>query len=609
MRVTKYLFGQKEIKMELLKNYICIDVETTGLHTWEGHKIFAVAAVWPDGKIRFWRDDFEGLKELCEDLTIAKVFHNAAFDVGMLKAMGIEVKGAIFDTMLFGWCLHSSWPQNLDFMCRQYLPPRFAKVVDELNQWFDEHKIPKSKRGLSFNILPPELLKKRVVGDAASTCALFKVLFEKVMSQYGRVCIQEHRLLPITSSMVQHGLMINAEEIKRQEGEIMAQLEEIYEYFYGIMGEGFIPTSPKHIRDLFVKTGLDGHCGRTASGMIATDSWSLRQIHHPISANLLAMRGLEKRLNTFVRPLREEAVDDIIHPNFRQTGTATGRYSCAKPNMMNVPSESERMTTFSDEEAAELEEWAGTAVASHIHKLIRCRPGYCHIHSDKSKVEVAMFAHYAKDEILIQALKEGKDIHSEICKLLFGEETKGKRVRSKAIIFGKLYGAGARVIARNAACSLEEAQNLIALLDARMPALKGWSAQLTRQIRTTGYVETDFGNRYYIAPQDSYKAVNYMCQGTAALEVKSRMIALTEAFRERGWENDVRVIVQVHDDIGVEAPIELFPEVAPLMHQIMEETSMEYRVPLPASLEATVTNWGELQKIDPKNPILPGSKI
>jgi DNA polymerase-1 len=316
-----------------------------------------------------------------------------------------------------------------------------------------------------------------------------------------------------------------------------------------------------------------------------------------------------KRLTTFIEPMKELVdFENVLHPSFRQTGTITGRYSCSNPNAMNIPAEGDRLSGFTDAEVQDMLDWYGMSVESHIKRLFAVRPGYVHIHSDKKSIEIATMAHYVNDKHLCEDIEHGRDIHTELCQRLFGQVTKDLRRRAKSVLFGYMYGAGAARLAQSGGTSVEEAIETKKRLEALMPGLVRWRNRMQQEIITKGYIANNYGRRYYLDQRNSYKCVNYMSQGTAGQEVKSRMIALRREFDSRGWENDVNILLNIHDDIGVECPQEMFHEVAPVMHQIMEEVEMPYNVPLRASLEATTTCWADLKEIDPKNPQLPQPK-
>lgn len=586
--------------MSLPEKYVAIDTETTGLYHWRGHKVFSAAAAFPDGKIRFWREDFTGFKELCEDPAVDKVFHNAVFDWGMIESMGIKLRGRIWDTMCLAQLRDGTTPLGLDFCAKQYLPPQFRKVTNEVNDWFKEHKTTKERRAKAFDLLPPDLLKRRVVGDATCTIALFRKLFPFVYESHRKLLIQEHKLLAITKEMTDTGLELDFDSIAEQRASLVEAIELAMDFFEGLTGsEEFNPNSHAQVKALIKQHGLDKYLPVTATGAPKTDMISLRAVKHPITMNIIAYRSASKLLGSFVDGIPTLAVDKTLHPVFRQFGTTTGRYSCSEPNAMNLPNESESRLGWSDEEVECLTTFTGSALGNRVKRMFKVRDGMVHIHSDKSKIEVAMLAHYSKDKFLIEALKQGKDLHSEVSRLLFNSEDKHFRRRAKDTVFSYQYGAGIATMAERLQITQAEAKRLRDQLASKIPALPRWKAQLAREVFSKGYVRTDFGRNHYLSSTDTYKAVNRMCQSTAGDEVKSRMVALWEEFRKRRWP--CKILLNIHDDIGIQCPRDLVVEAAPVIHKIMEETAIPYRIPLPSSLEVCLTSWADSHAVDTNN--------
>jgi len=176
---------------------------------------------------------------------------------------------------------------------------------------------------------------------------------------------------------------------------------------------------------------------------------------------------------------------------------------------------------------------------------------------------------------------------------MFGEKTKGLRVRAKVTVFGFQYGVGDAGLAKIIQCTQAEAKQYKDRLRALCPSIDKFKRRLSQQIQERGYVQTDHGRRHYLGKGEYYMGVNRMCQGTAADEVKARMLAIDDMFQIEQPESTI--LLNIHDDVGSEIPTELLPEVAPIYHKLMEESSIPFELPLPASLEATHTTWADLE--------------
>ena len=579
--------------MSVLPNFVAIDTECTGLNPWKGARMFAAAAVFPSGRTLYWRDDFGGLKELLEDASIDKVFQNAKFDLRMLEWAGFEVKGQVWDTMILAHLADASQRLALEHLAVRYLAPSRRKVVEELNVWFDEHKIKVADRGKNFGNLPPELLRKRCISDTTLTALLFQRLYPVISKEFPLLIKQEHELLPVVKKMEDRGMLIDLEEVARQREYMSEVTEQVVLFCEGILGHGgFNIYSKAHLCDLLKRAGvLDQITERTPkTHEPQLTEQVLRGLHHPVAHMILLGKKADALDSKFLRAIQKLHVDSVVHAQFNQLGTCTGRFSCSKPNLENQPTEGGHLSSEETEEAILM---TGTDLAPRIKRCFPCRPGFTHLHADKSKVEVLMLAHYTRDPMLLEVMTSGLDIHEEMSMRMFGEATKGLRVRAKVTVFGFQYGVGDEGLAKKIRCTVAEAKSYKERLQSLCPTIQKFKRDLRRQISERGYVCTDHGRRHYLRREQAYMAVNRMCQGTAADEVKSRMLALNRWFQQK--YADCSILLNIHDDIGSEIPTELVPEIAETYHNIVEEVSIPFALPLPASLESTTTTWAELK--------------
>lgn len=251
-----------------------------------------------------------------------------------------------------------------------------------------------------------------------------------------------------------------------------------------------------------------------------------------------------------------------------------------------------------EDEAAEALEMTGHNFAPHIKRIFRVRKGYCHVHSDKKQAEMVALAHYTRDDKMRDIFLSGRSIHDGICMELFGEITKGLKQRSKAVTFGYQFGAGVDVLAKKAGIPVSEGYALKTKYQQVFPSLAKWKKELEQIVREQGYIVTDHGRRHYLQKTEGYMAVNRMCQGTIADEVKSRMVALGEWIDSE--KIDATIILNIHDDLATELPLHEREKRIPQIHEIMEQTLIPFYVPLPSSLDITYNRWADLKEI--KNP-------
>lgn len=590
---------------QLPNKWVAIDTETTGLNPWTGARVFALAIVFPDETHIMRRDGFQNdpdVRRIISDPTIDKVFHNAKFDVRMLGFSGLEVRGKVWDTMILCHLLDGrDRALKLEKAAKKYLPEQFRKLVEEVETWFINHGVTQ-KQDQDYSRLPHEILEKRVIGDTDLTMRLFKRLYVTVASCFPMLLEQEHRLLSVVQRMEDRGVTIDPQEVQQQQQEYDDMLDQVYDYCettLKLFGGGFNLNSPKHQRELLEAVGIYHQItGRTKkTKKVQLNDINLRQLRHKAAQMILVGKAAVKMKGTFLTGLSEGAVDGVVHTSFNQLGTITGRFSCSGPNLQNIPIDGGRHTK-EDKEA----DWAltGLKYAPHIKRVIRCRPGFAHIHSDKSQAEVVVLAHYANDQNMIRIISAGESIHTGICRLLYGRVTPELRSRTKTVVFGYIYGAGIEALARQLGGTLDDARDIKHRLGAKLPALPRWRQALKQRVYADGYVTTIHGRRHYVARNKDYVAANSMCQGTVGDEIKTCMVRIDDMLRAEGV--DGTILLNIHDDIATEIPIPDLPRIAPMIFDIMNTSPMPFRLPVPSDMSMTVTRWSDKKEVDPNDP-------
>lgn len=575
-----------------MNSVVAVDTETTGLNPWKGHRIFSVAAAFSSGRILFWRDEFSGLKELMEDENVEKVFHNAKFDIRMLGFQGIKVKGKIHDTMTSAHLLNMRQKLSLEELCAKYLPPHHQKVVGEIDSWFKANGIIKAEKGTHFNILPPEILKKRNIGDAVSTLLIHQRLYPTVIKDFPFLYQQEMDLMPYILRMENRGVAVDVEEIQNQKRFLSGVIEEAEIEYEGILGREINWRSYDDKIALLDQAGLLPYMGeRTKTGKYRLKAVDLRNIPHPAAQLLLRLSLASKLRDTFLAQLEANEVDGVVHGGFNSNGTVSGRFSSSKPNLQNIPREGGQLTT--EEEDADLED---IPLAPHIKRCFIARPGYRNMHSDKKQIEVRQMIHYSKDITGKEILESGLDPHFMICKKMFGVEDEKYKQRAKQIVFGWEYGMGLDSMAARLQATKAQAKEYYNIFERLFPGAKRWKQRLYSEVHERGYVQTDHGRRHYLYPGEAYIAVNRMCQGTAADEIKGNMLMVGRLCEEYP---DCNMLLTIHDEVSTEIPDEMFEEIAPKVHDLMCQSRIEYFTPMPADSKMTEVGgrWAELKKI------------
>ncbi len=622
--------------------FVCIDTETTGVDPRYGAEMISAAAEFDNGTNLFWRDgNWEQLKSICEDPNIDKVFQNAIFDWRMLEASGIQVNGMIWDTMIFGHLLDGRDARkklNLESLASKYLPSDFRKVVQPIRDWFEKAGFKPDTH--DFSKLPAELLEARNRSDVKITIALFKRLYKTVVVTFPYLLDIEHRLLRVLKWMKDRGVLVDPQEAYLQYDQLGEVIDYVREWAEGVLGwtyPDFNINSTSHQLSLLMHGGLGPSLHRdvTIESMVEEDPYNmlapvlwkrnpvspimrekgitegsislsgdiLQAIPHPVPQMLQLGKKAASMRSKFIGPIMKFVNEDnLIFPTNKQCGTVGGRFSCVDPPMQTIPSENDNHMT--EAESSFMLEMTGYNLAPHIKRLFPCRPGFAHVHSDKIQAEMVALAHYTDDKQMQDVFASGKSIHEEMCKLLWGELTKGLKTRTKSLVFGFMYGAGDPKLAGMLGTTITEARKFKQRMARIMPSLPIWKRQLETILTDKGYVESIHGRRHYLHDSESYMVINRICQTTVGDEVKNRMVALYDLVQSEGWDGDVCILLNIHDDIASEVREELIPEAVPKIIQCMNETDMPYNLPQRADLSITYKRWSDLKAVsnwrDPK---------
>jgi len=436
-----------------------------------------------------------------------------------------------------------------------------------------------------------EYTNKKDFGSAHA--ALLEELHEKELMQvYSDI---EEPLMPVVRAMEEHGILLDLEYLKKLSTRYHKDLDTIAESIFKTAGEEFNINSPKQLGEiLFDKLQIgEGKGKRTATGQRSTREDELKKYadDEPIIADILEYRELQKLLSTYIDNF-PNMVDksNRLHARFSQTGTTTGRMSSQNPNMQNIPIKTSR----------------GAA----IRKAIVAPKGFTLLAADYSQIELRVAAFLSEDEKLIEYFKEGQDIHTAVAAQVFDVPPemvdKEMRRRAKAINFGILYGMGANALALATNTTRKEAQTYLAEYFKRFSGIARYVDTIKAEVRSRGYTETWFGRRRYfeginsplpyIQAQAERMALNAPIQGTQADIIKIAMVRLDKILKERGLENDVFLISQVHDELMYEVRDEALQATVDVVRETMENImSLEDTrgVPLKVDIEAG-KNWGEM---------------
>ncbi len=515
----------------------------------------------------------EQLKPILEDDAQAKVGQNLKYDASVLARYGIEMKGIKYDTMLASYVYNSvGGKHDMDSLALRFLQHSCISF---------EQIAGKGKNQLTFNQIELEQASPYAAEDADVTLRLHNRLFanieqdEKLKSVYEEI---EMPLVPVLSSIERTGVLIDDMKLSAQSVEIAARLEELEQKAYEIAEQEFNMNSPKQLQAiLFEKMGLPV-VKKTPSGTPSTNEEVLQELalDYPLPKLILEYRGLAKLKSTYTDKLPKMINPSTgrVHTSYHQAVTATGRLSSTDPNLQNIPIRNEE--------------------GRRIRQAFVAPAGYKILAVDYSQIELRIMAHLSGDQALLDAFRDGKDIHAataaEIMGVSIDQVSSEQRRRAKAVNFGLIYGMSAFGLAKQLGIPRGEAQAYMDKYFERYPGVMQYMEDTRSAAADKGYVETIFGRRLHLPEIKSRNgmrrkaaeraAINAPMQGTAADIIKKAMLLVDQWIQEEG-NGRVKLLMQVHDELVFEVEESSLSEIESKVQKLMESAA-ELKVPLVA---------------------------
>ena len=565
----------------------CFDCETTGLDPLTSTIVgmsFAVEAheAW---YLPFTRESCATyvalLRPLFESEAIAKVGQNMKFDIMVLRGVGIEVRGAKYDTMLLHYLIDAEARHNMNYLAERYL--NYMPITIET-------LIGKGAKQLTMDLVGVERVAEYAAEDADITLQLKHVLAKEVetlgmMELYRRI---EEPMIDVLADMELEGVRIDVEALARYAVELRAMLARLEEEVRTMADEPTLNiNSARQLGEvLFAKLRIAEKPKMTRTKQFSTEEEYLQGFAHsfPIVGKILEYRGVKKLLSTYVEALPEliNRKSGRIHTSYNQAVTATGRLSSTNPNLQNIP--------IRDELGKPIR--AAFIASDDKHLLVA---------ADYSQIELRLMAHLSGDEALIEAFHAGEDIHAATAARLFhksaSEVTSDERRRAKTANFGIIYGISAFGLAQRLDIPNREARDLIENYFASYPDVKRYMDEAVAKAANEGYVETMFGRRRILRDITSSNrtvrgiaernAINAPIQGSAADIMKLAMVEIHRRFAEAGIRS--KMILQVHDEVVIDTLRSEQESVMRIVREAMESVAT-LRVPLVAEVNAA-TDW------------------
>jgi DNA polymerase I len=569
----------------------CFDTETTGLDTLTAELVGIAFAIEP-GEAWFVRvpDDREGcmaileeFRGLFEDDRKEKIGQNLKYDLQVLMNYGIGVSGPLFDTMIVHYLLQPELRHNMDYLAETYLnysPVRLESLIGK-----------KGKGQMGVRDIDRDQLKDYACEDADITFQL-ALHFEPLLKSEGSEALYrevEAPLIRVLASMERDGVNIDIPALKGISEELAYGIRETEEKVYRYAGFTFNISSPKQLGEvLFDRMKIVASPKKTKTRQYSTseDVLSKLENHHPIIGEILEYRSLTKLKSTYVDtfPSLIHPITGRVHTSYNQAVTATGRLSSNNPNLQNIPIRTER--------------------GREIRKAFTAKDsGHLIAAADYSQIELRIIAHLSGDRNMQEAFRQGYDIHAATASGIYDADldtvTSEMRRYAKMVNFGIIYGISAFGLAERLNIPRGEAAAIIEGYFRQYPGIKAYMEMVVEQARERGFVETMLGRRRYLRDINSgnafmrqfaeRNAINAPVQGTSADMIKIAMIRIQESIHQQGLQS--RMIMQVHDELVFEVPVEELDIIKPIIIDQMKD-ALKLDVPVEVEFKSG-TNWLE----------------
>ena len=521
------------------------------------------------------------LKEIFEDKEIAKIGIDLGRAYILLKQENIDLQGIKYDISIAGYILNPTNSKfNIENLAEEYLNININKIFENDLQ---------NKQMNLFDQIENDEEKNRKEKTCLYAYLIYKIreITEQKLEEINALELFNNIDMPtvqVLANMQWNGMYADEKELEKFGETLKEQLDIKTKIIYEMAGEEFNINSTKQLGEiLFEKMGLPV-TKKTKNGY-STDVDSLEKIKdkHPIIEQILDYRQYMKLNSTYVEGLKPyiNTKTKRIHSFFHQTITATGRISSTEPNLQNIPTRFE--------------------LGKQVRKIFKPAEGKIYIDADYSQIELRVLAHMSGDKHMIEAFNEGQDIHKQAASKVFNvpidEVTKEQRSSAKAVNFGIVYGISEFGLGEQLGIPRKVAKQYIEDYLTQYIGIKDYMESIKEEAKKTGYVQTLFNRRRYIPELNSNNymvrqfglraAMNTPIQGTAADIMKLAMINVYNELKTRKLES--KIVLQVHDEMMLEVPIEEAQEVKQIVKEKMENV-IKLKVPLIADV-SEADNW------------------
>ena len=570
---------------------VCFDTETTGLDAINA-SLVGIAFSWQAGTgyyVPISEDEAqrnETLKDLAPffaNETIEKVGQNLKYDIKVMHQQGIAVKGPLFDTMLAHYIINPDMRHNMDILAETYLNYRPKPISDLIGK--------KGKNQGSMRDVPLDQQTEYAAEDADITWQLKEHFEQELGKNEQRELLNkvELPLVRVLAAMELAGISLDVPYLNNMATQLEHEAQQLAQRIFDQAGETFNLASPKQLGPiLFDKLKLVDKPKKTKTGQYSTAEEVLSTLakNHPIVADILEWRSVQKLNNTYVSALPQDVNthSNRVHTVYNQAVAATGRLSSNHPNLQNIPIRTPRGQQVRKAFVAK----------DNQHVLMA---------ADYSQIELRIIASLSEDPSMVAAFNNNEDIHAATAAKVFGvpleEVSREQRSQAKTVNFGIIYGVSAFGLSNQTTLSRSEAKALIDTYYENYPKLKSYMSEQVDFAREQGYVATVLGRRRYLKDINSRNAivrgaaernaVNAPIQGSAADIIKIAMLRIYDKMREQQFK--AQMLLQVHDELVFECPKSELDALTKLVKTEMENA---YKLHVPLTVDIGVGhNWLE----------------
>ena len=552
---------------------IALDTETTGLDYMDT-ELVGISLSYQAGEAYYipLNHDDDSVEQLALDIVLKElrpllesssnkiIGQNIKFDKNVLAKYGVDIASIKNDTMMMSYVLDASATRhNLDALSSYYLNYKTSTFEDVAG---------KGVKQITFDKVPIEAATNYAAEDADITLRLYEELNPRLEGEASLNKLNDEIEIPlieVLSEMEQNGAILNSKILNSQSKDLEGRIKKLEEKAYQIAGEEFNLGSTKQLREIFFEKLKYRIIKKTPGGQPSTDEKVLAELaeEYELPKVLLEHRTLSKLKSTYTDKLPNQVSQSTgkVHTSFHQAVTTTGRLSSSDPNLQNIPIRTED--------------------GRRIRQAFEPSKGNKFISADYSQIELRVMAHMSKDEGLLEAFREGQDVHSKTASEVFDvgikDVTSDLRRNAKAINFGLIYGISAFGLGKQLGISRNLAAEYMAMYFEKYPDVKKYMESTKEFASQNGYVETLFGRRLYLRDINATNAmrrqasersaINAPVQGTAADIMKIAMINMHKAIKTQ--KSEAKLILQVHDELILDTPKDEIDKIVSLVTDSM----------------------------------------